>query len=205
MTEPRTQAKSQTPYSLRMAKVFADPLRIQILAELNTRDMSPKQFFEEFGGGTLPRVSRHFDVLDEYDWIYLVRTESGGRRRGGIEHFYRATGPAVLDENDWSELPESVQNTFTRRAFATYAERVKEAMEGGTMDARDDRHFTWTPVRMDQRGWEAVIAKVNAVYRFLYEEQDRAKARLEETGEDSIPMTVALAVFESPKNTEKAP
>jgi DNA-binding transcriptional ArsR family regulator len=46
-----------------MAKVFADSLRIQILAELNMREMSPKQFFEEFGGGSIPRVSRAFEVL----------------------------------------------------------------------------------------------------------------------------------------------
>jgi len=188
-----------------MAKVFADPLRIQILAELNTRDMSPKQFFEEFGGGSLSRVSRHFDVLAQYDWLVLVRKETGGKRRGATEHFYRATGPAMFDESTWPEVPEVLQNTFTWRAFVTYAERVKEAMKGGTIDARDDRHFTWTPVRLDEIGWKNTITRVDALFEFLLEEQDRARARLAESGEEPIPMTVGLAAFESPKTSVRAP
>src|SRR5262245_11366280 len=100
-----------------MGQVFGDPLRIQIVGELNPREMSPKQFFEEFGGGSLSRVSRHFDLLAEYDWIYLVRTESGGKRRGAVEHFYRATGPAMFDETSWPEVPDSLKNAFTGRTF----------------------------------------------------------------------------------------
>jgi hypothetical protein len=205
VAKSKTGTKSQAPFSLRMAKVFADPLRIQILAELNNREMSPKQFHGEFGGGSLPRVCRHFDLLAEYDWLYLTRTASGGKRRGAVEHFYRATGPAMFDESTWPEVPPALKNAFTWRTFQTYAERVKEAMVAGTIDARDDRHFTWTPFRFDQRGWENTIARVDALFEFLFEEQEEANLRMAESGEEPIPMTVALAAFESPKDTTKAP
>ena len=193
------------PFTLRMAKVFADTLRIKIVAELNSREMSPKQFFDEFGGGSLSRVSRAFEVLVEYGWLTLVRTETGGKRRGAVEHFYRATGPAMFDEHAWPDVPDSVKNVFTWRAFLTLADRVKDATLAGTIDARNDRHFSWTPLRLDQKGWENVIARVDAAFYFLFEEQQRANARMAESGEEPIPMTVALAAFESPEDTEKQP
>jgi len=197
--------KSHLPFTLRMAKVFSDPLRIKILAELNMREMSPKQFFEEFGGGSLSRVSRAFDLLCEYGWLSLMRTETGGKRRGAVEHFYKATGPAMFDESTWPDVPETMKNLFTWRAFETFAGRVRDAAVAGTLDERGDRHFSWTPLRLDQRGWEKLIARIDALFYYLSREQEDANARMAETGEEPIPMTVALAAFESPKDTTKAP
>ncbi len=197
--------KARLPLTLRMAKVFADSLRIKILAECNTREMSPKEFQAEFGGGSLSRVSRAFDVLVEYGWLIQSRTETGGERRGGVEHFYVATGLAMFDESTWPDLPEPLQNVFTWRAFITFAQAVKEALMGGTLDARKDRHFTWSPLRLDLRGWKTVIAKIDALFFFIFEEQKRANVRMAKSGEEPIPMIVGLMAFESPKDAEKQP
>jgi hypothetical protein len=183
---------------------MADPMRMKIVLETSTRELSPKQFFEEFGGGSVTRVSRAFDVLVEYDWLYLVRTVTGGKRRGAIEHFYRATRPVLFDDK-WPDLPEPMKELFSWKIFETLGERLKEATEAGTLDAREDRHFTWTPLVLDERGWKKVIAKVDALFYFLFEEQERATVRLTESGEEPVPMTVALVAFESPEDTTKAP
>jgi hypothetical protein len=188
---------------LRLSKVFVDPLRMKIMAECSIREMSPKRFHEEFGGGSLSRVSRAFEVLAEYDWLHQTRTETGGRRRGAVEHFYRATDLAMFDESTWPEVPPALRNTFTWRTFETFASQVKEAIEAGTFDTREDRHFTWSPLRLDQQGWEVVIAKVDALFYLLSDLQEEANARMAESGEEPIPMTVALAAFESPKDTQK--
>jgi len=201
----RTSRKDSSglPLMQRLSKVFADPLRMKILAECNTREMSPKQFFSEFGGGSISRVSRAFDVLAEYGWLEMTRTETGGQRRGAVEHFYRATGPAVFDETTWPGVPESMRNLVSWRILETFAAQVQEAIEAGTIDARDDRHFSWMPLKLDQQGWDNAIAKVDALFYWFQEEQERAKARIAESGEEPIPMTVALAAFESPEDTEK--
>ncbi len=207
MPDLLNKIKSKLPYTLRLAKVFADPLRMKILAECNMREMSPKGFYEEFGGDsgdTLSRVYRAFEVLVEYDWLHQVRAETGGKRRGAVEHFYRATGPAVFDETTWPDVPDSMKAVVSWNVLKTFARQVKEAMEAGTMDAREDRHFTWSPLRLDQQGWETVIAWLDGIFYFLSEEQEDANARMAETGEEPIPMTVALAAFESPKDTTKA-
>lgn len=200
-----TEIKSKWPLMLRLSKVFADPLRMKILAECNLRELSPKQFHEEFGGGSLSRVSRAFDVLAEYEWLEPTRTETGGKRRGAVEHFYRATESAVFDEAIWPDVPASMKAMVSWRILETVTQQVKEAMEAGTIDARDDRHLSWMPLRLDQQGWENVIARVDAIFHYLFEEQEEANLRIADSGEEPIPMTVALAAFESPKDTEKQP
>ena len=193
------------PLMTRLAKVFAEPLRIRIVAVLNTREMSPKEFHAEFGGGSLSRVSRHFDLLAQYGWIYQTKTETGGLRRGATEHFYRATGPAVFDGEIWPELPTSMKEMVSARIFEEFAERIRAAMEADTIDAREDRHFSWIPLLLDQEGWDNTIARVDALFHWIFEEQEEADLRMAESGEEPIPMTVALAAFESPKGTEKQP
>ena len=61
---PNSEVKNAfgLPLMTRLAKVFSEPLRIRIVAVLNTREMSPKEFHAEFGGGSLSRVSRHFEL-----------------------------------------------------------------------------------------------------------------------------------------------
>jgi len=193
------------PLMLRLSKVFADPLRMTVLAECNMRELSPKLFHREFGGGPLPRVARAFEVLEEYDWLELTRTETGGARRGGVEHFYVATGPAIFDEELWPEVPESMRKLVSWRIVETFTERVMEALEEGTIDERIDRHISWMPLLLDQQGWDEAIGKVDALFYWFFAEQEAANLRMADSGEEAIPMTVALAAFESPKETEKQP
>lgn len=205
MSKSDVKKAAGVPLMTRLAKVFAEPLRIRIVAVLNTREMSPKEFNDEFGGGSLSRVSRHFDLLAEYGWIYQTKTETGGQRRGATEHFYRATGPAVFDEEIWPGLPTSMKEMVSARIFEEFGERVRAGMEARTIDAREDRHLSWIPLLLDQRGWDNAIAKVDALFHWFFEEQEEANLRMAESGEEPIPTTVALAAFESPKDTERHP
>ncbi len=200
-----TRIQLDVPYTLRVAKLMADELRIKIVAELNMREMSPKGFHEEFGGGSISRVSRAFDLLAEFGWLFQTRTETGGKRRGAVEHFYRATQAAVFYNEIWSPLPQSMKEMISGGIFEELSERVRKAMEAGTIDARDDRHFSWMPLLLDEQGWGNVLKRIDAIFHWLFEEQEEANLRMAESGEKPIPMTVALAAFESPKDTEKHP
>lgn len=200
-----TRIQLDVPYTLRVAKLMADELRIKIVAELNMREMSPKGFHEEFGGGSISRVSRAFDLLAEFGWLFQTRTETGGKRRGAVEHFYRATQAAVFYNEIWSPLPQSMKEMISGGIFEELSERVREAMEAGTIDARGDRHFSWMPLLLDEQGWRNVLERVDAIFHWLFAEQEEANLRMAESGEKPIPMTVALAAFESPKDTKKRP
>lgn len=182
----------------RLAVVYADPLRMKVVTEAYMREMSPKLFHEEFGGGSVPRVAQHFERLVESNWLSLVRTETGGARRGAVEHFYRAAELVIFEVDTWAALPPSMRAAFTWITFEQLTERVSAAIVAGTFNARSDRHLSWTPVVLDRQGWERVVTAADVAFRTVLEEQDRANRRLAETGETSSLATVALTVFESP-------
>ena len=194
----RVKIKSQSSFLTRLAVVFADPIRLKIVSELFMREMSPTQFYDTFGGGSLSQVARHFKRLAEQDWLRLVREASGGRRRGAVEHFYRAPELAIFDLETWALLPDSLRSEFSWRIFEQFAERVKEALEADTFDARSDRHFTWTPLVLDEQGRERVIAAVNTLFTSLFEEQNDARLRIAKSGETPMQATVGLTAFDSP-------
>lgn len=178
--------------------MFADPVRLRIVSELFQREMSPSQFFEVNGGGTLSRVDSHFKRLTKFGWLRLVRRESGGERRGATENFYRAPKLAIIDAETWAELPRPMRSEFSWRIFEQFAERVKAALEAGTFDKRPERHFTWTPLVVDERGRRRVIQLVDDLFEGLFEEQADARTRLRRSKEAEIHATVGLAAFDSP-------
>jgi hypothetical protein len=136
--------------------------------------------------------------LTKFGWLRLVRRESGGERRGATENFYRAPKLAIIDAETWSELPRPMRSEFSWRIFEQFAERVKTALEAGTFDRRPERHFTWTPLVVDERGRRRVIQLVDDLFEGLFEEQADARTRLRRSQEAGIHTTVGLAAFDSP-------
>ncbi len=182
----------------RLSKVYADPLRGRIVGECNLREMSPRSFHDLIGGATLDKVSHAFEMLVQYGWLELTRVDEGeDGEPDGVERFYRAPETAVWDEETLEVLPESTRALVAWRVLETLAIRTKEAQKAGTL-SRNDAHLSWSALELDQQGWEAVIARVDAVFETLAREQDEARARMAESGEESIAMTVALLAFESP-------
>lgn len=191
----------------RMAKAMSHPLRIRILAELNNRVMSPTLFFNECNveGHSLSTIAKHFRKLVTYGYLEVIEQKSGDERRGGVETFYRASKRTVFDESSWPSIPDILKDTVTAEVFRAFAERVKGALEAGTIDARDDRHFSWTGFLLDQRGWEEMIQNVDGLFYKAFEIAEAADRRMKESHEEPIHMTLSLASFESPKDSAKAP
>jgi hypothetical protein len=200
-----------------LARALVDPLRARILVELNKRTMSSSEFANEFGH-PLPKISRKFRELAKFECIELVEERRGEGRRGGVERFFRATKPAMIaialqktrtggarfDDSSWAKLPPSVRTGFSGVIFETYLERVAQAMEAGTLDARGERHFTWTAHTYDQQAWEEIIERLDELFMRAQELETEAAIRMAESGATPIPVTVALAGFESPKSEASA-
>lgn len=191
--------RSRAQYLRRLSVVFAVELRLKIVTELYMREMSPKQFHAEFGGGSISRVAQNFEKLAESGWLRYIRSEGpGGERRGGVEHFYRATELAYCDADTWALLPFSIRVAFSWNAFKQIAKRLREAMEAATFDSRQDRHLTRTRLLLDQVGWERVIEAIDAEFVSQFEEQEDARRRASHSGEELIRASSVLIAFESP-------
>jgi hypothetical protein len=194
------------PFSVRVSKVFADDLCLKIIDEANLREISAPQFYAEFGGDTVEGVRRRFKMLENIGWLKKVGEKTGGKRRSAVELFYQAAGPAIYDKEAWAELPASLDplpNSWT--TFSRLAEKVKEAIVAGTFEARLDNHFSWSLLRLDQEGWEKVVAAIDDLLAMIRREQRAAKSRIAKSGETPIMTTVAVAAFESPRQATKEP
>lgn len=194
-----TDLESRRAYLRRLSVVFAVELRLKIVTELYMRPMSPTRFYDEFGGGSLSRVTRNFERLDETGWLEYVRSEGpGGRRRGGVEGFYRATELAYFDAETWALLPYSIRVAFSWNSFKQIASRLRVAIETGRVDASSDRSLSHTSVYLDRTGWGNTMEAIRAHFAFLSEEQKQSTERLARSGDDPVRGSVIQIAFEPP-------
>lgn len=189
--------KSTVILDPRLSKALANTVRVEILAVLSHRRISPVGYAREFGG-KLPSIAYHFKVLETYECIELAETV---KRRGALEHVYRCTKKPLLGDGDWKLLPLSVRGGISGAILQTLIERSSRAIEEGAFDAREDRHFTWTPLQVDERGWREMTRLLASTLGKLEKIESRSHARLAKSGDEAIPTTVALAGFESPTDT----
>lgn len=183
----------------RLAVVFAVPIRLKIVTELFQRDMSPKQFQEEFGGGSVSRIAKHFERLRETGWLRHIRNEGpGGKRRGGVETIYRATELAFCDRPTWAALPHSIKVAFSWNTFVEIAEQFRAALEAETVQARPDLPLSGTRLLLDMEGWRRVADAVSQEFADQFEEQEDARRRVERTGGELFRIGSTLLAFELP-------
>ncbi len=183
-----------------VAKALSHPIRVKILSILNEKAASPNELSELLNQG-LSKVSYHVKVLKEYRFIELVRAEP---RRGAIEHFYRAIERAVLPEEVWKLVPQGTRTGIYGDVLKDIFSDIRDAVEGGTFDARDDFHLSWTPSVLGTVGWEAVAAELGKVLERIIEIQGEAASRLASQREEGFSATFAIIGFESPRSPSKS-
>lgn len=184
----------------RLSVVFEVEIRLKIVTELYKRPMSPKQFYEEFGGGSISRVAKNFEKLEKHDWLrYLYSKGPGGHRRGGIERFYRAPELAFFDAETWALVPYSIRVACSWNILGQIAPRLRRAMEVSTAESRPGRDLSCKQVALDRIGWRRVIKAVDAQFINQFEQQADAQARVWCSDEKLLVADVFLVAFESPK------
>jgi DNA-binding transcriptional ArsR family regulator len=191
----KTKGRYRNLVDRRLAKAIAHPLRVEILIELGQAPMSPSEFAERFDF-ELSTVAYHFRELEKCGCLEIAEEAP---RRGAVEHYYRATKRALFDDEGFAQLPPSVRGGFNASILTTFLDRAVEAMEADTMDSHDNKHLTWSPVKLDAEGFDRIMGMLGEVYTALGVEQFAAGERMVKSGEKPVYATVALAGFESPK------
>jgi DNA-binding transcriptional ArsR family regulator len=185
----------------RVAKALAHPLRAHVLAILNERVASPNEMSEELGE-PLGNVSYHVKALVELQCIELVSTTP---RRGAVEHFYRAIERPYFSDRDWSRLPRSLRRAISDVGLQLIWDDVADAIEGGTFEARVDRHLSRYPLVLDERGWEDLGELLAGLFDETVRIESESAARLAESREEGVPSKLAVLLFESPAAAGEKP
>lgn len=192
-TKSKTKKRSKaTGVDQRLVKALAHPLRVEILGILNERMASPNELSKELDEG-LSQVSYHVKVLKDFECIEMVKTEP---RRGAVEHYYRATERAFISDRDWQTLPDSVKPGVSTSALRMIVDDVVGAIEGGTFNAREDVHMSWTPGVVDEQGWTESAKLVEETLERVMKIHEGSAKRLAKSKEKGIPATAILMNFE---------
>jgi len=174
-----------------LVRALAHPIRVYILEELQDRVASPTELSKETER-SLGVVSYHANVLVSCGCLELVRTQP---RRGALEHFFRATPRSYVGHQDWRRAPRSVRSAVTGAAIGTFFDKAAEAVDAGTIDARDDTTLNWMPISVDEAGWREVAEIMDKALQLVMGVHARSAARRGD-GEE-IPVVVGFASFEA--------
>lgn len=176
-----------------MAKALSHPLRHQILERLNERVASPNELSKELDA-PLGTVSYHVRALLELDCIELVET---AQRRGALEHYYRATPRAIVDDEAWAKLAPSTRRGFAVQWFKETLGSVAEAIDAGSLEKRDDCHLSRAPLHLDQEAWHELSQQMKELVDVATRLEAETAARQQKGADDpEVRATLVMALYE---------
>jgi hypothetical protein len=184
-------------WETRLAKVFSDPLNIQILNEISGTPRSPSELQGKIGGYGVWKFDRQCKALERLGWVARVGEKSGGERRGSTEVFYEAVTP-TLSVDLWAAVDPSARKGSDWEVLEAFYERAADAMAAGTLDKRPDKHLSWSPLLLDRIGWRQVLAELKLCRRALRDVEMRMRGRRDGETRGSMQAVFLLAGFEIP-------
>jgi DNA-binding transcriptional ArsR family regulator len=188
------KAKTGTTQA-RLMKALGHPLRQRILLALNEHEASPTELARRFDL-PLQNVAYHIKILREANAIELARTSPV---RGAVEHFYRATSRAEIDDEHWSELPLSVRRSlFDKTIDEIWQNLVAASAFGGLDDPQT--HVSWLNLDLDQETYQEIVELLAETLDQAMELQAKAanKRASSPTPREAKPTQVAILHYGRP-------
>ena len=186
--------RKRSARSKKRGKARGASLRVRIVAACNQGEVTPREIAEK-EGLTIGTVAYHFRALEKEGYLRVSRTEPA---RGFRRHYYVAERQKVITDREFAQMTTEEQNATSEALLRDLLEHCKEALRAKTLDARADSHLSWSPLQLDEQGWEELQSYLDRMLERSLEIQAEARARLRKSGEEPIPTTFALVGFETP-------
>jgi AcrR family transcriptional regulator len=164
------------------------------LALLKERQASVADISQQIDA-PIERVRRIVEELKAADLLEEAE-ERGLADADGI--LYR-TSPVLLEDERWAQLSLAERQEISTGISHLITAEIDQALEAGTFDARIDRYLTHTPVRVDEQGWQELMAIHDEAFRASREAQERSAKRLERDGKAGIDGRSVQVLFEMPE------
>lgn len=181
---------------VKRGRALGHPCRVAILECLNSNGgMAPADLAKELRAD-LSNLSYHVRVLAKAGLIEEAGREPG--MRGGPKTIYRSTARAMFGDAAWSSLTPTAKASISETTFGILATRASDALLSGTFDSRDSRHLSISTIAVDEEAWDEVSGMLATVFHRVEELESEAKER----GGQTVPLSVGLLSFESPRMYE---
>ncbi|HEX5763091.1 MAG TPA: winged helix-turn-helix domain-containing protein [Solirubrobacterales bacterium] len=179
----------------RLIAALSHETRAHALTVFTERPASTKEIAAELKK-SVSAVWYHVDKLSKLGCIELVRSE---KRRGAMEHFYRATVRHFFDTKTWESLPEGSRLTIAIGILRSIAGDVDDAVQAKTVDTGEN-HLSRTLLMLDSEGWDESTALLDKTLEGLLAIREKSAMRLGESSAMPIRSTVSLMQFKLPSS-----
>jgi DNA-binding transcriptional ArsR family regulator len=176
-----------------LVRALAHPLRVQILEVLNEREASPNELMDLLDY-PLGNLAYHTRVLEKCGCVEEVGTQ---RRRGAVEHYFRAKPRSFIGHQDWRQVPRSVRSEVSGTSLGCFFEKAADALEAGKLDDRAETTLSWMAMTVDEKGWKQVSAVLRKAVAQLEVVDRESRERLRRDGGEAVPMIAGVTAFET--------
>ena len=174
MTKAANPKQGTSNVDVKLIKALGHPLRQRILQTLSVREEASPSEIAQALDEPLTNVSYHVRILAQCEAIEQVRTEVAGTT---VMHFYRAKARAVLDEDNWRNIPENVRESLLDQTFQQIWSNVRQASDGNGL--RDLRTVAaWSPLELDDEAFTELSRMVGDLMEGALALQKGAEQRL---------------------------
>lgn len=176
----------------RLIRALGHPLRVRIVDLLTEEVLSPNEL-TRFVDASLSHVSYHVRVLERNDAIELVDQK---KRRGAIEHFFRATAESFLGSPKWRRVPKVFLGSIAGASLQSFIDKSIKALAAGKLDGAGSA-FVWMPIVVDEKGTEEIAGLRDSTTDEMLAIQARSQRRLARSRSTGVQYIVGVAGFEA--------
>ena len=186
----------------RYVKAMSHPLRVRILAMLGERTASPNQL-AGWLGATLGTTAYHVRVLES---LGLIELADETRRRGAVEHHYRASSRPMVSARAWADVPQIAKQAAVGSSLQIIDEYAKASAAAGGFD-RPESHLSRTRVSLDEEGWKELLDATLEYVERVEAIERAALGRLDDRphAEEASEATVVVMNFEGVRLSDAPP
>jgi predicted transcriptional regulator len=202
VNDPSTPQRETQRATSKLLRAGWHPIQYKALHILTERVASPKEIALELGltSAKAGYVDYHVKMLLSHGLVELVRTEP---RRGVKEHFYRATKPLIVMDDEAERMSIEERLAFSCWIIRSINGDFAKAVEEKTIDARTDRHLSRFPLRLDEEGYLDLVSEHNQVFHRTSRIAAESRERTVESGEAEMSVSAFLAVFPMPPRPDE--
>ncbi len=176
----------------RYVKAMSHPLRVRILALLEQRTASPNEI-SQVVEATLGTVSYHVRTLAQLGLIELVDET---RRRGAIEHHYRAKARPKVSEEAWASASPIAKQAEVGSSLQVLSEYARASAAAGGFD-RADAILGRLSLKLDTKGFKQLSKACEQFVEKAQKIEADAAKRIDKDGDDVTEAGMALMLFEA--------
>jgi predicted transcriptional regulator len=181
-TDQKSELEKAASHQASLYKMMGNPLRTRIIMVLGNREASPKELAEILDED-FQRVCTQVRYLKRNSFIELVDED---RRKGGVQHFYKALVRPRVEADEWENLPEFARRLNSAAILKVIVADLRSALNSGDFDAHRHRALLQKPMVVDEQGMRELD---ESALRHL-DEQERIEtesvARRVQSGEQGI-------------------